>query len=215
MPILYALIARGVGVLSDYTMHKGNFQQILASLLLKLEPNRKKIFKSEENTVYTYGCNGLTFVCLGDKDCKVDTAFYFLETVKDRLFAKYTDDQISNSVSGLNFDSELKTTMEEINADPNPDKAKAVIANLSIVKDQTAENLSKILERDIKINVVLAKTSTMRGIAVNYRRSSVAYKNAMCWRKHMCTIILVAVVLVAIWLVSSFICGFNYKKCFG
>lgn len=51
MPILYALIARGVRIVSDYTMHKGNFQQILASLLPKLEPNRKKIFKSEEYVV--------------------------------------------------------------------------------------------------------------------------------------------------------------------
>lgn len=94
------------------------------------------------NTVYTYGCNGLTFVCLGDKECKVDTAFYFLETVKDRFFAEFTNEEIVNSTGELKFE-QLKTTMEEINADPNPDKAKSVIADLSLVKDQTAENLSK------------------------------------------------------------------------
>jgi len=48
MPILYALIARKINIIADYTAHKGNYQQILASLLPKLEPNRKKIFKSDE-----------------------------------------------------------------------------------------------------------------------------------------------------------------------
>jgi len=85
---------------------------------------------------------------LGDKDCKVDTAFYFLETVKERFFSKYTADQVNNSLTAVTFEDELKNTMEEINADPNPDKAKAIIADLSQVKDQTAENLSKYLRRE-------------------------------------------------------------------
>ena len=137
-------------------------------------------------SVFTRCTDGLIFLCLADNATKTDVAYSFIETIKDRFFRKYTLEQVNKAITfGINFTDELKATIEDYNNSPEPDKAKAVIAELSDVKNSTAENLSiflyftshinllldKVLERDIKINVVLAKTAAMKGISVNYKKT--------------------------------------------
>jgi hypothetical protein len=78
----------------------------------------------------------------------METAYYFLDSIKDRLFRKYSMDQLSKAV-GINFGDELRNTMDEINANPEPDKAKGVIAELTDVKNITADNLSN----EVSINL--------------------------------------------------------------
>lgn len=48
MPFIYALIAQGVKIISEHSLGTGNFQQIIVSLLPKLQPNRRRSFKNEE-----------------------------------------------------------------------------------------------------------------------------------------------------------------------
>jgi hypothetical protein len=72
------------------------------------------------------------------------------------------------------------------------DKAEAVIIELNAVKDVMVENLSnlnlikeqlihriigKILERDVKINVVLSKSQAMHGVSATYKKH---VKNHTC-----------------------------------
>ena len=72
-------------------------------------------------------------------------AYSFLDTVKDRFFRKYSSDQVAKAITfGINFTEELKAVMEDFNNNPEPDKAKGVIAELSEVKNVTADNLSII-----------------------------------------------------------------------
>ena len=52
MPILYALISKEAKILSEYTAHSGNFQQIIASLLPKLQQKRVRTFKTDESVFY-------------------------------------------------------------------------------------------------------------------------------------------------------------------
>lgn len=48
MPILYGLIAKGDKIIAEYTAHSGNFQQIIASLLPKLQQNRRRSYQNAE-----------------------------------------------------------------------------------------------------------------------------------------------------------------------
>ena len=132
--------------------------------------------------VHTYCSDGLIFLCLTGGDIKIESAYAFLDTVKERLFRKYSADQVNKSVAfGINFTEELKATIQDFNENPEPDKAKAVISELSEVKNTTAENLSispfshiivgKVLDREIKIDVVMAKTAAMKGVSVSYKKT--------------------------------------------
>lgn len=79
-------------------------------------------------------------------DIKIESAYAFLDTIKDRLFRKYSVDQLAKSIAfGINFTDELKATLQDFNENPEPDKAKAVISELSEVKNTTAENLSILI----------------------------------------------------------------------
>ena len=67
----------------------------------------------------------------------------FLDQLKDRFFKKYSVEQANTITAfGINFKEEMQATMEDCNNNPDPDKAKAVIADLVEVKNVTAENLS-------------------------------------------------------------------------
>ena len=93
--------------------------------------------------VHTYCSDGLIFLCLTDNDIKTESAYAFLDTVKDRFFRKYSIEQVTKTITfGINFTEELKATIEDFNTNPEPDKAKAVISELSEVKNITADNLS-------------------------------------------------------------------------
>lgn len=93
--------------------------------------------------MYTYCSDGLIFLCLADNVVRTEVAYAFLDTVKDRFFHKYSADQASQAVTyGINFNEEIKAVMEDYNNNPEPDKAKAMIAELSDTKNLVAENLS-------------------------------------------------------------------------
>ena len=73
----------------------------------------------------------------------METAYSFLDTIKDRFFRKYSIDQTTKAIPyGINFTDEMKNTLDDFNNNPEPDKAKGVISELTDVKNITADNLS-------------------------------------------------------------------------
>ncbi len=67
----------------------------------------------------------ISFVCLTDEKQKTETAFQFLEAVRDQFTRRYSATAIDNSVAhGLSFVDDLRMIMEEFNANPNPDKVR-------------------------------------------------------------------------------------------
>lgn len=86
----------------------------------------------------------MVFLCLTDTTVKTETAYSFLDTIKDRFFRKYTPDQVAKTISfNVSFTEELKATMEDFNNNPEPASAKGVISDLVDVKNIAADNLSK------------------------------------------------------------------------
>jgi len=49
--------------------------------------------------------------------------------------------------------------------------------------------------------------------AKKFQRSSRALKNVMWWKNVKMWLLIIAIVAVLIWLISSFVCGFDYSKC--
>ena len=145
MSIHYVLIAKDPNIsLADYATDTGNYQLVIANLLPKLQQNRLMYFKSGECTVYTYGVENLKFICLTDKEYRLEAACNFLEAVKQVLFQKFTPDQIKSMISlSTTMNKELQRLVDEYNQNPESDKAKMLITELAELKNTAAQNLSK------------------------------------------------------------------------
>jgi Synaptobrevin len=57
------------------------------------------------------------------------------------------------------------------------------------------------------------KSDQLNQSAKKFQKSSKALKNVYWWKNVKMWILIIAIVIVLIWLISSFICGFDYSKC--
>ena len=146
MSIRYVLVGKDMKTnLADYAADKGQYQLAIQELLKKLKPNRRKAYTSKDCMVYTYCTESLQFMCITDKQYKIEVAYNFLEAVKKALYGKYTEQQINDALSASeSFGPVLKALVDEYNLNPE-DPAKKVIADLQELNNQTSDNLSMFL----------------------------------------------------------------------
>jgi vesicle-associated membrane protein 7 len=72
-----------------------------------------------------------------------------------------------------------------------------------------------VLQRGEKIELLVDKTEQLSQSARKFQKQSKALKNVM-WCKNVKMWVLIAFVLIIIaWLISSFVCGFDYSNCKG
>ena len=96
--------------------------------------------------IYTNRCEGHIFICLADSSLKVETAYYFLDLMKNSLFSKYSAEDLNKSVGiGNNFKKEIQKIMDDVNNNPEIGKSKEIIQELSGIKNQAADNLGKLI----------------------------------------------------------------------
>ncbi len=93
MPIYYALIGKiheGKSiVLADYTSYVGNFHAITQKLMPRIEDNTMKTFELDEYFFHYANGDGITYLCMTDKQYKRKQAFAFLQDIKKALLSKY------------------------------------------------------------------------------------------------------------------------------
>jgi len=70
-----------------------------------------------------------------------------------------------------------------------------------------------VLARGEKIELLVDKSEALNDSAKKFQRSSRALKNVMWWKNVKMWLLIIAIVAVLIWLISSFVCGFDYSKC--
>ena len=171
MSIHYVIIARDSRViLADYSTNNANYQTSVSTILPKLQPNRRRYFQSDNCRIFTHCIDDLQFVCLTDIEYKMEAGYSFLEAVRQALLKKFNSEEVKNALTVAPVMSkELKNIVNDYNNNPESDKAKLITADLIEVKDRTAENLSSILDRTIKIDIIRAKTENMRGISVGFK----------------------------------------------
>lgn len=85
--------------------------------------------------------------------------------------------------------------------------------NVNDLKDVVQDDLQKLLDRGQKLDVIVMKSRNMKEVSTQLHKNSRTLKNHMWWQNKKMTIIIVIIVILAIWLVSSFLCGFTYNKC--
>ena len=71
MPIYYALVGKSTGganiVLSDFTSYVGNFHDVTAKLMPRIEPNTMKTWELDEFFFHYINEDGIIVLCMTDK----------------------------------------------------------------------------------------------------------------------------------------------------
>lgn len=82
MPIYYSLVGKREGdhhvVLCDFTTYVGNFHNITQKLMPRIEANTMKTWELDEFFFHYASEDGVTFLCMTDKEYKRKQAFAFL-----------------------------------------------------------------------------------------------------------------------------------------
>ena len=160
MPIYYALVAKQKDVvLCEYTDYSGNFQQLAMQLFSRIQPETKKTFELEDYHFHYINEEGLTVMCMTDNLIQKRTAFVFLADLRRSFYNTFSAREIEQATGhSMRFQQTIKDKIDFYNDNPNvqnDSKTESLVKELNETKDVMVENLNKILERDLKIDVVL------------------------------------------------------------
>ena len=160
MTIFYALLAKQKNiVLAEYTEYSGNFQQYTMQLMSRIESDTKKTFELEEFFFHYINEDGLTVLCMSDKNVQKKVPFAFMQDLRKTLLNTYSARDIENAKAYQlsTFTDKIREKMGMYNNNPVAvnEKTDELFKELSGLKDSMVENLDKLIERDGKIEVIL------------------------------------------------------------
>lgn len=138
--------------------------------------------------------------------------------VRKRLFEVYNTYELDNAKAfGLKtFGPELKEKMNYYNKNPilANDKTEALLKDLNGLKDVMVENLSKLLERDGKIEIIASKAEQLSTTSTTYRKN--ANKARIKMRNRRIFMIAMGVVIAGLiaFFIAAMVCGgFSFSSC--
>jgi len=70
-----------------------------------------------------------------------------------------------------------------------------------------------VLARGEKIELLVDKSDQLNQSARKFQKSSKSLKNVMWYKNVKMWAMIAAIVIILIWLISSFACNFDYSKC--
>lgn len=224
MTILYAVIANShsKAVLCEYSSTKGNFRTVTVTLLRKLGIDNEdgtggKIqIQYDESFVFNCLCrNEVYYIVLCDESDKYRLPFAFLEDISSEFQRKYTADSIASSPA-YGFDKEfgktLKTKLEFYNS-PQADNFVAVSSKLHEVKEVMSKNITEVLGRGEKLDLLVERTTALAESSDQFRKRSKALRDTLMWRRIKWYLFFIACAAIFLWLLTSFLCGFDYEQC--
>jgi len=157
----------------------------------------------------------LIFLCMSDEQFPRRIAFAFLDDIKNRFLAVYKNTFKTAIAFAMNeeFSRVIKRQMEYFSYDPSVDKITQVTKKVDETKKVMVENIERVLDRGEKIELLVSRTEQLQDQSYRFASNSKSLRITACLTNIKLWIALVIVIVVLIWLVSSFICGFNYSKC--
>ena len=185
-------------------------------LLGKITDVDQKMSYVYDSYVFHYVVDrGLTFLCLADEKQKRRVPFLFLDDVRAKFQAAYGERAATAIAFAMNgeFARVLQDRMDFFNDNPEADSLSKVKGQIEDVKGVMVDNIEKVLARGEKIELLVDKTEQLNQSAKRFQRASKSLKSAMWWKNVKMWGLIAAITLIIIWLIASFICGFDFSKC--
>jgi len=223
MTILYALVARGKTVLSEFTFTSGNFPTITRLLLGKIDCGRDgKMSYAYDAYRFHYVCaDGILYLCMcdgaGTEGAARRVPFAFLEDVRRRFLEQYGDSAHTAIAFAMNleFGRVLSSQMAVFNGPMAGSHAHFgdVHRKLDDVKSVMVQNIEMVLERGEKLELLVDKSDRLNTTAFTFEKSSRKLKEAMFWKKVKLYILALSLLGFIVFIITWVACGADFGKC--
>lgn len=218
--LIYALVARGKVVLAEHASSGGNFIQVSRVLLEKIldgTASGGKMSYENERFVFHYDSSeGIVCLCMSDVGFSRRNAFAFLADVKTRFLSSYSDGVEHAMAFEMNeeFSRVLSRQMDYF-SDPAADGISRVQSKLDETKTIMRDRMDAIMDRGEKVDLLVHKTDALRQDSLAFANQSGSMKWLFLLRNVKLWVVLILLLIVMIWLLSSLVCGFDYHRCKG
>lgn len=112
--IIYALVARGSLILSEYTAFKGDFTALAQKILAHSKPSKLKKSFTKDGYVFTFFSeDDFTFLCLNKTNVSRDVVYRFLDQLAEIFFSNHGkyDHNSTMQAWGNTFSLKIKTLL--------------------------------------------------------------------------------------------------------
>lgn len=212
MAILYAVVARGTTVLSEFSAATGNIGAVARRILEKLPPSEadcRLCFSQDRYIFHILRADSLTFLCMANDTFGRRIPFSYLEDIHMRFMKNYGKIAHSAPAYAVNdeFSRVLHQQMEFFSSSPSADTINRVRGEVNEIRTIMVENIEKILERGDRIELLVDKTATMQDSAFHFKKQSKRLRRAL-WMKNVKLLVwLTCLLVVLLYIIIAASCG--------
>jgi len=224
MAILFAVIARGTAILTQYAGCVGNFIEVTEQVLAKISPENNKLTYSHGSFLFHYICDDrIVYLCITDSDSDRSVAFSFLAEIKRRFQLQYGSRMHTALAYSMNseFSHVLSAQMQHSNslaaaAGPSATSSRVeqVRSEVDELKGIMVRNIDSIANRGERLELLVDKTEDLSNNSVTFRKRTTTLARSLWWKNIKLTIIIVIVVILVIYFIVSLACkGPSWPNC--
>ncbi|KAH9605497.1 hypothetical protein KSS87_014704 [Heliosperma pusillum] len=214
MAILYALVARGTIILSEFSAVTGNIGAVARRILEKLPNNgdgdgdadSRLCFSQDRYIFHILKADGLVFLCMANDTFGRRIPFSYLEDIHMRFMKNYG--RIAHHAPAYSMNDEfsrvLHQQMEFFSSSPSADTLNRVQGEIRTIM---VDNIEKILERGDRIELLVDKTSTMQDSAFHFRKQSKRLRRALWMKNAKLLMWLTCLIVVLLYIIIAAACG--------
>ncbi|KMT04908.1 hypothetical protein BVRB_7g170750 [Beta vulgaris subsp. vulgaris] len=211
MAILYAVVARGTTVLSEFSAVTGNIGAVARRILEKLpsEDDSRLCFSQDRYIFHIYRADGLSFLCMANDTFGRRIPFSYLEEIHMRFMKNYGKIAQHAPAYSVNdeFSRVLHQQMEFFSSSPSADTINRVRGEVNEIRTIMVENIEKILERGNRCELLVDKTATMQDSAFHFRKQSKRLRRALWMKNAKLLVWLTCLLVVLLYTIIAACCG--------
>eukprot|EP00920_Eleutheroschizon_duboscqi_P014143 GHVT01032993.1.p1 GENE.GHVT01032993.1~~GHVT01032993.1.p1 ORF type:complete len:220 (-),score=38.98 GHVT01032993.1:919-1578(-) len=209
MPIIYALVARGNIVLSEYTGSDGNFPTVTRILLSRMPADKPRMSYVYDAYVFHYIVrNGLTYLAMADRDFGFAAPLGCLEAMADRFEGSYGSAGLTAITLAMNadFQHEIKWLLNAFNESP-PDSCGRIKSQIDDIQSVMVDSIDKIVQRGERIDLLVNRAERLNEESVEFHRQARRIKRSMAWRNFRIGLVVASAIAFLCLLSAMWRCG--------
>ena len=206
MSIIYTIIAKdNEKILCDYTDYHGTFEQYTQNLIKKTNNNIPKATITFKDFLFHYISNdNLIYMCMAENNYPIDTAFEFLDVIKENFEKTFTKIEI-NQAYAYSFNNKFKYIIQskmnyynEHTLTKNENQLNLLKEGLINTKTELLNSQKILDERNEKMELIVSKAENMKNDSSIYYIESKKVKDKVKNDKILYRILFILVIISVI-----------------
>jgi vesicle-associated membrane protein 7 len=192
-------------------------------LLGKIDPNAgdARMTIVYDNYVFHYVVEQqIVYLCMSDELNKYRVPYAFLSDAKERFLAQYGREAPLHAMAFCYNEEFAPVLRERMGYYNNPDNERAVDSigavknQIDEVKENMVQNISNLLERGERLELLVEKTDNLNQQAFRFESSGRSLRRAMYWRQMRCYAGVGVAIIFLIFIAAASMCGgLDFRHC--